>query len=77
MLLQIQIYTEVALALLPKMKQRFQVSVQDKVTMGRRSFDRENHSGGIVSGGKRNQCVILPANVPMVADSFERRNQNW
>ncbi|XP_028780837.1 root phototropism protein 3 [Neltuma alba] len=47
------------------------------IMVGRRSFDRENLSGGILSGGKRNQCVILPGNVSMVADSFERRNQNW
>ncbi|KAF7817887.1 root phototropism protein 3-like [Senna tora] len=59
------------------MKQRSMVSGQDKATLGRRSFDRESLTGGIVSGGKRNQCVILPANVHMVADSFERRNQNW
>ncbi|XP_054813183.1 root phototropism protein 3-like [Prosopis cineraria] len=47
------------------------------IMVGRRSFDRENLTGGILSGRKRNQCVILPANIPMVADSFERRNQNW
>ncbi|XP_045792753.1 root phototropism protein 3-like [Trifolium pratense] len=31
----------------------------------------------VLDGGKRNRCVVLPANVPMVADSLKRKNQNW
>ncbi|CAL5208569.1 unnamed protein product [Lathyrus oleraceus] len=31
----------------------------------------------VLSGGKLNRCVVLPVNVPIVADSLKRKNQNW
>ncbi|OIV90849.1 hypothetical protein TanjilG_15582 [Lupinus angustifolius] len=62
------------------MKNKFQLPVHDdKATIGRKSVavNCENPLDGTVSGRKLNRCVILPPNVPMVADSLERRNQNW
>ncbi|KAI4358076.1 hypothetical protein L6164_001979 [Bauhinia variegata] len=48
--------------------------IHDKTAMGRKSFDGETP---LVGSGKHNRCVVLPANVPILADFFERRNQNW
>lgn len=60
------------------MKNILQFPGHDKATMvGRKSLECENPLGGTVSGKKRNRCVILPPNVPMLAESLERRNQNW
>lgn len=50
---------------------KFEFPGVDKVTM--KILDCEN----VLSGGKRNRCVVLPANVPIVADSLKRKNQNW
>lgn len=50
---------------------KFEFSGVDKATM--KILDCEN----ALSGGKRNRCVVLPANVPIVADSLKRKNQNW
>ena len=57
----------------------FQNPGSDKATMGlgRKSFDEESTTAGKIFGGKRSHCVILPANIPMFADSLERRGQNW
>ncbi|XP_048432878.1 root phototropism protein 3-like [Pyrus x bretschneideri] len=49
----------------------------DKATAGKKNADRENLGQFSVSGGRRNKCVITPANVGMVAEAIERRNQNW
>ncbi|KAF8388053.1 hypothetical protein HHK36_026719 [Tetracentron sinense] len=45
--------------------------------MGRKSLDRERPSRRSVSGGKRNRCIIFPANVCITAEALERRNQSW
>ncbi|XP_061349512.1 root phototropism protein 3-like [Gastrolobium bilobum] len=45
--------------------------------MGRKSLNCESPLGGTLDGGKRYRCIILPANVPLAADSLEQRNQNW
>ncbi|CAI8603403.1 unnamed protein product [Vicia faba] len=34
-------------------------------------------SESVLSRGKINRCVVLPVNVPIVADSLKRKNQNW
>ncbi|XP_058743455.1 root phototropism protein 3-like [Vicia villosa] len=34
-------------------------------------------SKSVLSEGKLNRCVVLPVNVPIVADSLKRKNQNW
>lgn len=49
----------------------------DKATAGTKNADGENLGQFSVSGGRRNKCVITPANVGMVAETIERRNQNW
>ncbi|XP_059438890.1 root phototropism protein 3-like [Corylus avellana] len=49
----------------------------DKPTMGRKSHDTQNLIGHSISGRKCNRCVIFPANVSMVAEALERRNQDW
>ncbi|KAK7269311.1 hypothetical protein RIF29_22035 [Crotalaria pallida] len=60
------------------MKNKVHFPVHDKSTMRRKILDCENPlGGGTVSGRKHNRCVILPPDVPMIADSLERRNQNW
>ncbi|KAI5603616.1 hypothetical protein POPTR_001G255904v4 [Populus trichocarpa] len=43
-------------------------------SMGSRSLDSGN---AILSSRKHNKCVFLPADANMVAESLERRNQNW
>ncbi|PNX81239.1 root phototropism protein 3-like, partial [Trifolium pratense] len=50
---------------------KFEFPGLDKTTM--KILDCER----VLDGGKRNRCVVLPANVPMVADSLKRKNQNW
>lgn len=53
------------------MKNSFQFPGLD----GRKTLE---YSEGVLGRGKHNRCVVLPpANVPMVADSLERINQNW
>lgn len=46
-------------------------------TTGRKIIDREPVVHGSVSGGRRSQCVICAANASMVAESLDRKNQNW
>ncbi|KAK9919774.1 hypothetical protein M0R45_028352 [Rubus argutus] len=46
-------------------------------TTGRKIVDREPVVHGSVSGARRSQCVICAANASMVAESLDRRNQNW
>jgi hypothetical protein len=53
------------------LKNKFEFPSLYKTTM--KILDCENVSGG----GKHNRCVVLPANVPIVADSLKRKNQNW
>ncbi|XP_027366457.1 root phototropism protein 3-like isoform X2 [Abrus precatorius] len=46
--------------------------------MGSKSVDPESALGGtVVYGGNCNHCVLLPASVPILAHSLERRKQNW
>lgn len=59
------------------MKSRLSVPGHEKTSMGRKSVGRENPARFSVPGGKPNRCVILPANVSMVAEALERRNKNW
>eukprot|EP00257_Ricinus_communis_P013004 XP_015570348.1 coleoptile phototropism protein 1 [Ricinus communis] len=59
------------------MKSKFLSSRQDKATMGRRCVDGENATGSSVTGAKQNKCILFPAKVSLVAEAFERRNQNW
>jgi hypothetical protein len=60
------------------MEYRFAIHGEhDKPTMGRKSHDTQNLIGRSISGRKCNRCVIFPANVSMVAEAMERRNQNW
>lgn len=50
----------------------------DKPTTGMKSVDRgQDLARFSVSGGRQNKCVISPANASMVAETIERRNQNW
>lgn len=48
-----------------------------KVTMGRRSTDREDPHRRSLSCVRRNRCAVFPANASMVAQSLERRNDCW
>lgn len=57
------------------MKNKIQFPGLDMATV--EILDLESLLSGKVGEGKRNQCVVLPANVPMVAHSLKRRNQNW
>ncbi|KAF5453999.1 hypothetical protein F2P56_023700 [Juglans regia] len=59
------------------MEYRFANPGHDKPTLGRKSLDRENLICQSISGGKPNRFVIFPANVSMVAEAIERRNQDW
>ncbi|KAL6146616.1 hypothetical protein ACLB2K_057294 [Fragaria x ananassa] len=46
-------------------------------TSGRRIVDRQSFVQGIVSGGGSSQCVICPVSSSMVAETLDKRNQNW
>ncbi|KAK9292810.1 hypothetical protein L1049_020790 [Liquidambar formosana] len=56
---------------------RFFIPGHDKATRARKSLDRENATCGSVSCRKSNRCVNFPANVSMVTEALERRNQSW
>ncbi|KAA8536882.1 hypothetical protein F0562_029360 [Nyssa sinensis] len=59
------------------MKYRSVIPGHEKGPMVTKSLEREKPTCGSVLGGKRNCCVIFPANVSMIAESVERRNNNW
>ncbi|PRQ42139.1 putative SKP1/BTB/POZ domain, NPH3 domain-containing protein [Rosa chinensis] len=46
-------------------------------TSGRKIVDREPLVQGLVPGGGCNQCVICLVNSCMVAETIDKRNQNW
>ncbi|KAG7969123.1 hypothetical protein I3843_07G015200 [Carya illinoinensis] len=60
-----------------RMEYRFANTGHDKTTVGSKSLDTRTLICQSISGGKPNRCVIFPANVSMIAEAIERRNQDW